>query len=168
LDENAKDDKMTSLSRRLIIIIAVGVAVLFIVLVMMGLRFINLSGENKAVLQDMPITEATPGGIAEEPPYTPVAKSAPGWVVYGFVRDKSGTGMEGVSIYRSYASYAGVEIATTDINGYYQSDFYAIPGDEMVTVWADRSDLEFTPENYHWRHYYGYEQVECDFLLNLP
>jgi hypothetical protein len=144
LDENAKDDKMTSLSRRLIIIIAVGVAVLFIVLVMVGLRFINLSGENKAGLQ------------------------APGWVVYGFVRDKSGTGMEGVSIYRSYASYAGVEIATTDINGDYQSDFYAIPGDEMVTVWADRSDLEFTPENYHWRHYYGYEQVECDFLLNLP
>ena len=159
---------MTSLSKRLKIIIAVCVAVLFIVLVMVGLRFVNLPGENKAGLQDTPITEATRGGIMEEPPYTPVAESAPGMVVYGFVRDKSGIGVEGVSIYRSYASYAGVEIATTNAKGYYQSDFYPIPGDEMVSVWVDRSGLEFDPENYHWRHYHGYEQTECDFLVNFP
>lgn len=155
---------MTSPSKRLKIIITI----LFMVLVMVGLRFVNLPGENRDGLQDTPITKARPGGIMDEPPYTPVAGSAPGWVVCGFVRDMSGAGVEGVSIYRSYASYAGVMIATTDANGYYQSDFYAIPGDEMITVWADRSGLEFDPENYYRRHYYGYEQAECDFLVNLP
>ena len=155
---------MTSPSKRLKIIITI----LFIVLVMVGLRFVNLPGEIRDGMQDTPITKAGPGGITDEPPYTPVAGFVPGWVVYGFVRDKSGAGVEGVSIYRSYASYAGVMIATTDDNGYYQSDFYAIPGDEMITVWADRSGLKFDPENYYWRHYYGYEQVECDFLVNLP
>ena len=159
---------MTSLSRRLKIVIAGAVAVLFVVLVMVGLRFVNLPGENRNGLLVTPIAGANPGGITVEPPFTPVAGSAPGWVVYGFVRDKSGVGMEGVSIYRSYASYAGVVIATTDANGYYQSDFSAIPGDEMITVWADRSGLKFNPENYRWRHYYGYEQTECDFLVNFP
>jgi hypothetical protein len=159
---------MTSMSKRLKIISTVVVVALFIVLVIVGLRFVNLPGENRDGLQDMFITDAKPVGIIDEPPYTPVARTAPGWVVYGFVRDKSGAGVEGVSIYRSYASYAGVVIATTDANGYYQSDFYAIPGDEMITVWADRSGFEFDPDNYHWRHYYGYEQAECDFVVILP
>lgn len=159
---------MISLSMRLRIIIATAAAILFILLVIVGLRFGNLSGDNGGRLQVTPSTAAVSGGLQGDPPYTPVAGSAPGWVVYGFVRDKRGVGVEGVSIYRSYSSYAGVLIATTDANGYYQSDFSPIPGDEMVTVWADRSGLEFSPENFHWRHYYGYEQTECDFLVNFP
>jgi len=159
---------MTSLSKRLKIIIAGAVAVLFIVVVMVGLQFVNTPGEKWDALQATPITNAGPGGIKGDPPYTPVVESAPGLVVYGFVRDKSGVGVEGVSIYRSYASYAGVVIATTNAKGYYQSDLYPIPGDEMVSVWADRSGLKFDPENYHWRHYHGYEQTECDFLVSFP
>jgi hypothetical protein len=96
-------------------------------------------------------------------PETPAADASPGLVVYGYVRDKSGTGVENVDIYRSYASYPGEVIAKTDSDGYYESDFHAIPGDEMVTVWASGQELEYDPEQYYWRHYYGYEQAECNF-----
>ena len=89
-------------------------------------------------------------------------------VVYGTVQDATGQGLAGVEIYRNYASYAGVLIATTDAKGFYQSDFYAIPGDEMVTVWAQGSGLVFEPESYSWRHYYGFEKTARDFQAHLP
>ena len=101
-------------------------------------------------------------------PETPAAEGVPGLVVYGYVRDSNGAGVEGVGIYRSYASYPGEVIATTDADGYYQSDFYPIPGDEMVTVWAIRSGQEFEPDKYYWRHWHGYEQAECNFVLREP
>ena len=93
----------------------------------------------------------------------PTPMTTPGLVVYGTVLDSNGVGMEGIQIHRGYASYPGVVIATTGADGYYQSDFAIIPGDEMVTVWALSPGMAFVPESYYWRHYYGYEQTECNF-----
>lgn len=124
---------------------------LLIMLVMVGLPSAASHGafwDNK--VQDAPVTEVTPG-----------------LVVYGTVRDMSGVGIANVSIYRSLAVYPGVLIATSDVNGDYRSEFTYIPGDEMVTVWANHSRLVLEPERYYWRHYYGYQQKECNFLAHL-
>lgn len=87
----------------------------------------------------------------------------------GYARDAAtGAGLANVKIYRRFASYAGVLIATTDATGYYQADFVSIPGDEMVTVWAELPDYVFTPQQYYWRHYYGYESVTPNFAANAP
>jgi hypothetical protein len=37
----------------------------------------------------------------------------------------------------------------------------------MVTVWALCPGLVFEPESYYWRHYYGYEQMECNFRMQV-
>jgi hypothetical protein len=69
-----------------------------------------------------------------------------------------------VTILRSYASYAGTEVATTGEDGTYASDFARIPGDEMVTVWAELEGYTFEPRSHSWRHYYGYEVRTLDFV----
>lgn len=74
-----------------------------------------------------------------------------------------GNPLEGVRIYRSFASYEGEAIAVTGRDGTYRSEFMAIPGDEMVTVWAELEGYTFAPENVYWRHYYGYEERVVDF-----
>jgi DNA primase large subunit len=74
----------------------------------------------------------------------------------------------GVEIFRRYAGYPGEVVATTNAEGYYLSDFYPIPGDEMVTVWAEAPELRFAPEYYYWRHYYGYEITGHDFTVRRP
>jgi hypothetical protein len=108
------------------------------------------------------------GAVRDGLPNTPSPVATPGLVVHGYVRDVSGTGLESVEIYRNYASYPAVVIARTDANGYYQSDFEYIAGDEMVTVWAVGSGLEYEPEQCYWRHYYGYQQTQCNFIGRLP
>jgi hypothetical protein len=70
----------------------------------------------------------------------------------------------GVKIYRRFASYPGVVVAETGGDGYYQSAFQYIPGDEMVTVWAEADGYVFEPEQYYWRHYYGYVVKTLDFV----
>ncbi len=55
-------------------------------------------------------------------------------------------------------------IATTGRDGDYQSDFAPIPGDEMVTVWAELEGYAFEPEEYYWRHYYGRESRTLNFV----
>ncbi len=90
----------------------------------------------------------------------------PGLVVYGRVIDETGAGVENVKIYRSYASYAGEVIATTDASGAYASVFYPIPGDENITVWAEKPGSTFAPEYCRWRHYYGFERAQCNFQIN--
>jgi hypothetical protein len=136
---------MVSVSnRRKIIMIFTGTLIL---LMLAGFGYVLSHGVVKESIADIPKPVATPG-----------------LVVYGYVQDMNGAGLEGVSIYRKYASYPGVVIATTDPNGYYQSDFYTIPGDEMVTVWADGLGLKYEPDQYYWRHYYGYEGRECSFI----
>jgi hypothetical protein len=74
-----------------------------------------------------------------------------------------GRPLEGVNIYRSFASYAGEVVTVTGKDGTYRSKFMFIPGDEMVTVWAELEGYTFTPENVNWRHYYGYEERTVDF-----
>ncbi len=96
--------------------------------------------------------------------YTAVPQTTPGIVISGSVRNSNGEGVENVAIYDNYASYPGRLIATTDAAGNYESKFYPIPGDEMVTVWAELSGLQFQPEYCYSRHYYGYEKRTCDFL----
>lgn len=95
-------------------------------------------------------------------PYSP----APGIVLYGYVRRADGSGVPNVSICRSYASYNGVIVATTDANGYFQSDFAAIPGDEMVGLWPVAQGYTFDPPTDRWRHYYGPEASYHEFIAS--
>jgi len=90
----------------------------------------------------------------------------PGLVITGYVRlnDNNGAGLENVTIYRNYAAYPGDQIALTDLQGYYDSGFYIIPGMEMVTVWGEKPGYNIEPQQYHWAHYYGYERRELDFV----
>ena len=81
----------------------------------------------------------------------------PGLVIQGKVI-LDGSPLEGIRIYRSFASYEGEAVAVTGKDGTYRSEFMFIPGDEMVTVWAELEGYSFTPENEYWRHYYGYEE----------
>ena len=74
-----------------------------------------------------------------------------------------GSPLEGVKIYRSFASYEGEVVAVSGKDGTYRSEFMFIPGDEMVTVWAELEGYTFAPENIYWRHYYGYEESTLDF-----
>lgn len=105
------------------------------------------------------------------PPPTPESSLTPtvepGIVVQGHVRLQDGTGLAGVTICRRFASYAGEPVATTDAEGYFQTEFSFIPGDEMVTVWAYLKDYMFDPESHFWRHYFGYELATRDFVAVL-
>jgi hypothetical protein len=94
-------------------------------------------------------------------------------LVEGYVRLADGTGLGDVKIYRAFSAYPGDEVAITDQDGYYQSDFVYIPGDEMVRVWAEREGYTFEPAAlardwangaYAWRHYYGREKAELNFI----
>jgi hypothetical protein len=88
----------------------------------------------------------------------------PGLVVQGHILLQDGTGVAGVTICRSFASYEGEPVATTDAEGYFQTEFSFIPGDEMITVWAYDEDYVFDPESHFWRHYFGYELATRDFI----
>ncbi len=98
---------------------------------------------------------ATPAGVTT---------SLPGLVIRGHVRRSDGSGLANVSICRNFASYAGTLVATTDEDGYFQADFVAIPGDEMVGVWAALAGYTFEPKYHRWRHYYGFEDQTLDFV----
>ncbi|HLO31420.1 MAG TPA: NBR1-Ig-like domain-containing protein [Anaerolineales bacterium] len=101
-------------------------------------------------------------GVATPPSLTP---EQTGLIIRGRVT-RAGVGLPGVSIYRSFASYPGQLAATTDANGYYQSAFVYIPGDEMVTVWAAGQGYTFDPPNYFWRHYHSREDRTLNFTAS--
>ncbi len=107
-----------------------------------------------------PTATVTPTGTL--PSVTPV----PGLTLRGYVRLQDGSGLSGVKICRSFASYSGVIVATTDASGYYQSDFTYIPGDEMVTVWPSAPGYSFVPDKGYWRHYYGVEDHTANFVAS--
>jgi hypothetical protein len=130
------------------LLIAIVVADMLILLTILGVRLINSHRSGNQVLQN-----------------TSTPQTAPGIVVSGSVRNSNGTGLENVAIYLNYASYPGKLIAATGAVGEYRSDFYPIPGDEMVSVWAERSGVLFLPKLCYWRHYYGYETKTCDFVI---
>jgi len=100
---------------------------------------------------------------------TPTPTLQPGLSFHGHVRlnDAGGPGVAGVTIYRRFATYPGVPVATTDASGYYDAGFTYIPGDETVTVWAEKAGHTFEPMEYSWRHYYGIEIRILDFVA-LP
>ena len=109
-----------------------------------------------------PTATATPTAT---PTRTPTATAQPGLVIRGRVRlNGTGAGLGGVGIYRAFASYPAVLVATTDPNGNYVAAFQNIPGDEMVTVYAQLNGYTFDPLQYYWRHYYGYEDRTLDFV----
>ena len=110
---------------------------------------------------------APPTSTSTAPPTpTSTAPPAAGLVIQGHVwlSVEEGAGLAEVKIYRRYASYSGVLVATTDQDGYYKSDFASNPGDEMVTIWAELEGHAFEPEQYYWRHYYGYESRTLNFV----
>lgn len=96
------------------------------------------------------------------PPLTPT----PGLTLHGYVRLGDGSGLAGITICRNFASYPGVIVGTTDQNGYFQSAFVFIPGDEMVGVWPNSSGYAYEPPYYRWRHYYGSEDRSLDFVAS--
>jgi hypothetical protein len=105
-------------------------------------------------------------GACTRPIPSRTAKPDAGVVVQGHVwlDAEEGAGLADVVIYRRYSAYPGVLVATTDQDGHYRSDFAPIPGDEMVTVWAELEGYTFEPEEYTWRHYYGSESRTLDFV----
>ncbi len=157
---------MKSLDPRQKIILA-GISFV-LVLVIVGLIFTLPPGGRKDRIPASPPAQITPSTVTGIMPTMPTGSPTPGLVVYGTVLDQQGVGVENVSIYRSYASYPGEVIATSDASGYYQSDFYWIPGDENVSIRAEKSGSVFSPEACDWRHYHGYERVECNFSAELP
>ena len=121
-----------------------------------------------------PTHTATPTATATQT-VTPTATMTvtpthePGLQIQGRVAiTMGGDGLPGVTIYRRYASYTGVPVATTDAQGYFQAPFMPIPGDEQVSVWPEQAPYNFTPPEYFWRHYHGYESVTLNFAVAWP
>jgi hypothetical protein len=115
---------------------------------------------------------AGPAGLTPSPAVPTTEKIIPqnnspvpetGLVIQGTVT-LDGSPLEGVKIYRSFASYKGEVVAITGKDGTYRSEFIFIPGDEMVTVRAELEGYSFTPDNEYWRHYHGYEERTVDFV----
>lgn len=72
-------------------------------------------------------------------------------------------GLAGVKIYKRFSAYPWELIATTDQNGYYESEFIPIPGDEMVSIQPELDGYAFEPPFSYWRHYHGYVEMTWDF-----
>lgn len=101
----------------------------------------------------------------------PTGTPQPGLLLRGYVLAPDGKGIPGAKIYRAFASYPGVVVATSGASGYYAADFQNIPGDEMVTVWAELPGYTLEALNpgcaqgkCYWRHYYGYERAALYFV----
>ncbi len=88
-----------------------------------------------------------------------------GLMLQGTVR-LNGVGLAGVRIYRSYAAYPGVLVATTGADGRYSADFMPIPDRETITVRAELSGYTFDPVNYMWLHEHSFESKTLDFTAS--
>lgn len=108
------------------------------------------------------VTPVTPMPTPAPKP-SPAPSDLPGLVVRGRVT-LDGVGLTNVKIYKRFSAYPHDLIAVTDENGYYESNFIPIPGDEMVSVEAELAGYTFTPPYYYWRHYHGYEITTYDFV----
>jgi hypothetical protein len=104
--------------------------------------------------------------LTPAPKPSPTSSNQPGLVVRGRVT-LNGAGLANVNIYKRFNAYPRDLIATTDENGYYESAFINIPGDEMVSIEAELASYSFTPPYTYWRHYHGYEITTCDFVATL-
>ena len=106
-----------------------------------------------------PIEDAT---ATLAPESQPTLTNKTGTIIRGQVTLNS-IGLAGVKIYKRFNAYPPTLIATTDENGYYESDFIGIPGDEMVSVEAELTGYIFEPPYHYWRHYHGYYETTRDF-----
>ncbi|MCX6030070.1 MAG: hypothetical protein NT169_12340 [Chloroflexi bacterium] len=100
------------------------------------------------------------------PTPTPTNTVMPGLVVRGHVRRESTLeGVAGVAVQVFLAGYSWPATAgVTDADGYYETDFIYIPGDEMITVKPVLTGVTFEPPLYFWRHYAGVENAVRDFV----
>ena len=113
-------------------------------------------GNNRSEIRTFWVATASPDS---SPP-----GAQPGLVVRGRVRLTDDSGLADVRLCRSFAAYPGETVAISDRNGFYQSEFVDIPGDEMVSVWPEAEGYRFEPRFYDWRHYHGYEVRLLDFV----
>ena len=139
------------------------------------LDYVEMTGKARLTWTRTLVSGVTPTATATSTPPTPTVTKTPtvaptpGLVIRGRVRlNGTGAGLGGVGIYRAFASYPTVLVATTDPNGNYVAAFQTIPGDEMVTVYAQLNGYAFDPAQYYWRHYYGYEDRTLDFVAYPP
>ncbi len=115
-----------------------------------------------------PTPTATPTAAPTLTP-TPTATSspAPGLIVRGRV-SRAGAGepgVAGVAVQVFLAGYPWPATAgVTDADGRYETDFIAIPGDEMITVKPMLTGATFEPAQYYWRHYSSLETAVRDFV----
>jgi len=112
---------------------------------------------------NLPSVTPTARTPSPSPKPSPTPTNLPGMIVRGRVT-LNGVGLANVNIYKRFNAYPRDLIATTDENGYYQSDFIGIPGDEMTSIEAELAGYSFAPPYYYWRHYHGYEITNCDFV----
>jgi hypothetical protein len=121
------------------------------------------------------ISGCEPGKITASPTATlsQTGSQTPqsGLVIHGMVHLENGQGLANAKIYRALASYGGVLAAVTDSTGHYESNFQFIPGDEMISVWAELPGYTLEPieggsnqGKFFWRHYRGYEDRELNFF----
>lgn len=117
---------------------------------------------------ETPTVTPTATPTRRPPTDTPSPTLQPGLVIQGYVRLNvaGGPGLANAKIYRGFASYPGDLVAITDQNGYYETEFVSIPGDETVTVWAELEGYTFTPAQHSWRHYHGYKLTRLDFVAD--
>lgn len=88
----------------------------------------------------------------------------PGVGISGYVRTVDGHGLAHAAIYMAVAvHWPGSKVATTGPDGFYQSSFAEMPGDETIVVHAERACYTFAPAYEMWRHYYGHEERTIDF-----
>jgi len=114
---------------------------------------------------NLPSPAPAPDPTATLPPEPTTSENMPGMIVRGQVTI-NGVGLANVKIYKRFSAYPHELIATTDEDGYYESDFIGIPGDEMVSIEAELTGYTFDPPYYYWRHYHGYEDTTCDFAAS--
>jgi hypothetical protein len=153
--------------RRLVMLLSTSAGILVVGMIM-AVAMMLTKPDRQAYPTGSALSIPAAGEAGEGPMQTPTPLATPGLVIYGRVQQLNGSGVAGVEIFRRYAGYPGEVVATTNAEGYYLSDFYPIPGDEMVTVWAEAPELRFAPEYYYWRHYYGYEITGHDFTVRRP
>lgn len=80
----------------------------------------------------------------------------------------NGAGLAGVEIYQNFAAYPADLVAVTDENGYYESGFIGIPGDEMIGLVPKLDGYTFDPPYHSWRHYHGFVEYTWDFSAIPP
>jgi len=153
--------------RRLYVLMSASAGI-FVMGMVMAVAMMLTKPDRQAYPTEPTLSIPAAGDAREGPIRTPTPMSTPGLVVFGRVQEVDGSGVAGVEIMRRVASYEGIVVATTDGEGYYQTDFFDIPGDEMVTIWAEAPGLKFAPEYFFWRHYRGYEITQRDFTVRRP